>query len=50
MKLAIACDHGALALKDALVKRLEGQGFQVGLDGLLHLKCAVIAGNGNFHW
>ena len=29
MKLAIACDHGALALKDALVKRLEGQGYQV---------------------
>lgn len=29
MKLAIACDHGALALKDALVKRLQGQGHEV---------------------
>ena len=29
MKISIACDHGALALKNALVARLEGQGHQV---------------------
>ena len=29
MKISIACDHGALALKNALVTRLEGQGHQV---------------------
>ncbi|MBR4017668.1 MAG: ribose 5-phosphate isomerase B [Oscillospiraceae bacterium] len=29
MKLAIACDHGALALKNALVSRLEKQGYEV---------------------
>ncbi len=29
MKIAIACDHGALALKNTLIARLEGQGHQV---------------------
>ncbi len=29
MKLAIACDHGALALKNALISRLEKQGYDV---------------------
>ena len=29
MKISIACDHGALDLKNALVKRLESQGHQV---------------------
>ena len=29
MKISIACDHGALALKNALKERLEGQGHQV---------------------
>ena len=29
MKIAIACDHGALALKNALVSRLEKQGYEV---------------------
>ncbi len=29
MKIAIGCDHGALALKDALVKRLQAQGHEV---------------------
>ncbi len=29
MKIAIACDHGALNLKNALVARLEEQGYTV---------------------
>ena len=29
MKLSIACDHGALDLKNALVKRLQEQGHEV---------------------
>ena len=29
MKLAIGCDHGALALKNALVERLTAQGHRV---------------------
>ena len=29
MKIAIACDHGALNLKDKLVSHLEGQGHTV---------------------
>ncbi len=29
MKIAIGCDHGALALKNTLVKHLEKQGFTV---------------------
>ena len=29
MKLSIACDHGALALKNALVERLTAQGHEV---------------------
>ena len=29
MKIAIACDHGALALKNALMKHLETKGHQV---------------------
>ncbi len=29
MTVAIACDHGALALKNKLVAYLEGKGFQV---------------------
>ena len=29
MKIAIACDHGALELKNALVGRLNGQGHEV---------------------
>ena len=29
MKIAIGCDHGALELKNALVTRLEAQGYQV---------------------
>ncbi len=29
MKIAIGCDHGALALKNALVSRLESQGYEV---------------------
>ena len=29
MKLAIGCDHGALALKNALVERLTAQGHEV---------------------
>ena len=29
MKIAIACDHGALDLKNTLIARLEGQGHQV---------------------
>ena len=29
MKIAIACDHGALDLKNALVARLEKQGYEV---------------------
>ena len=29
MKIAIACDHGALELKNVLIKRLEKQGYTV---------------------
>ena len=29
MKLAIGCDHGALALKDALIPHLESKGYEV---------------------
>ena len=29
MKIAIGCDHGALALKNKLVERLEKQGYDV---------------------
>ena len=29
MKLSIACDHGALALKNALIPHLEKKGFEV---------------------
>lgn len=29
MKIAIACDHGALALKNALVERLTAQGYEM---------------------
>ena len=29
MKIAIGCDHGALELKNALVARLEKQGYEV---------------------
>ena len=29
MKLAIACDHGALTLKNQLVERLTKQGYEV---------------------
>ena len=29
MKIAIGCDHGALALKDALIPHLEKQGHEV---------------------
>ena len=29
MKIAIACDHGALALKNKLVSHLEGKGYEV---------------------
>ena len=29
MKIAISCDHGALALKNAIIKHLEEQGHQV---------------------
>ena len=29
MKIAIACDHGALDLKNALVARLTKQGYEV---------------------
>ena len=29
MKLAIACDHGALELKDAVKAHLEGKGYEV---------------------
>ena len=29
MKIAIGCDHGALALKNALIPRLEKQGYEV---------------------
>ena len=33
MKLAIACDHGALTLKNALVERLTAQGYEVKQGG-----------------
>ena len=29
MKIAIGCDHGALALKNKMVAHLEGKGFEV---------------------
>ena len=29
MKIAIACDHGALALKNSIIAHLEKQGHQV---------------------
>ena len=29
MKIAIACDHGALELKNALVERLSAQGYEM---------------------
>jgi len=29
MRIAIGCDHGALEMKNALISRLEGQGYQV---------------------
>ena len=29
MKIAIACDHGALALKNKMVSHLEGKGYEV---------------------
>ena len=29
MKIAIGCDHGALALKEALIPHLEKKGFEV---------------------
>ena len=29
MKIALGCDHGALALKNALIPHLEKQGFEV---------------------
>ena len=29
MKIAIGCDHGALALKDALIPHLESKGYEV---------------------
>ena len=29
MKIAIGCDHGALALKDVLIPHLEKQGYEV---------------------
>ncbi len=29
MKIAIGCDHGALALKDKMVSWLEGKGYEV---------------------
>ena len=29
MKIAIACDHGALALKNALISHLEKKGYEV---------------------
>ena len=29
MKIALGCDHGALALKNALIPRLEKQGYEV---------------------
>ena len=29
MKIAVACDHGALALKNALIVHLEKKGFEV---------------------
>ena len=47
-------DHvGVVAAGEAVaaeVHDLMALLLQVGLDGLLHLECAVIAGNGNFHW
>ena len=29
MKIAVGCDHGALALKNKLVSHLEAKGFEV---------------------
>ena len=29
MKIAVACDHGGLQLKNALIKNMEGQGYEV---------------------
>ena len=29
MKIAIGCDHGALALKNTVIARLEGKGYEV---------------------
>ena len=29
MKIAIGCDHGALALKNAIISHLEAQGYEV---------------------
>ena len=29
MKIALGCDHGALALKNALIPHLEKQGFEI---------------------
>ena len=29
MKLSIACDHGALALKNVMVKHLQEKGYEV---------------------
>ena len=28
MKIAVACDHGGLQLKNALIKNMEGQGYE----------------------
>ena len=29
MKIAIGCDHGAFDLKNAVVKHLQGKGYEV---------------------
>ena len=29
MKIAIGCDHGALALKNAVITHLEAKGYEV---------------------